>query len=231
MLRDCYIIILASGMGKRFGKSVKMPKQLINLAGKPILCYSLETAISLAGKDRVILTYPKGMLKQFSNLLRKYDYDVMLVEGGERRQDSVYNAISIIKNEKSVVLIHDSARPLATKELFKRVYDCAKLNGAAIPVVMATETVKEVSKGIVKKTLDRKHIGFSQTPQGFKLELLKRVIDVSDFDTEYTDEAMLLESHGIKVHTVEGERLNLKLTFEEDLDIIKSFAEIIWKKE
>lgn len=231
MLRDCFIIILASGVGKRFGKAKRVPKQLVNINGKPLLCYSIETAISLVGNERVILTYPVGMLKEFSQFLQEYGYNIKFVEGGKRRQDSVFNAINCIDMDKGVVLIHDSARPLASGALFKKVYECTKENGACIPVVMATETVKEVSKNIIKRTYDRKHIGFSQTPQGFKIELLRRIINLCDFSIEYTDEAMLLETHHIKVHTVDGERLNLKLTFEKDLDIIKAFANILWKTE
>ncbi len=223
---ELYIIILASGIGKRFDTN-DLPKQFAVLEGKPVLSYSVETAASLVKKDRIILTYPSGML----SLFEKMNLGVRLVEGGKRRQDSVLNAINSIEQKDGVVLIHDSARPLATKELFKKVYHCTRQNGACVPVLMSTETVKEVKDGVVKKTLNRDNIGFSQTPQGFKVSLLKRVLAVSDFETEYTDEAMLLESHGIKVHIVDGERFNLKLTFKEDLDIIKAFAKILWKKE
>jgi len=231
MLNNCYIVILASGTGQRFGKTEKLPKQFAMLDNKPILCYSIETALSLVEGSNIILTYPEGMLSQFSSFVDKFKYDIKLVEGGKRRQDSVLNAINSLKDKNSIVLIHDSARPLATKSLFERVYQCAKLNGAAVPVITPTDTVKEISNGIIKKTIDRRLLGLSQTPQGFRLEVLKRVVDVSDFDTEYTDEAMLLEMHGVKVHTVLGERLNLKLTFKEDLDIIKAFAKLLWKTE
>lgn len=231
MLQDCFIIILASGLGRRFDESQKIPKQLLDLNGKPLFYYSLETALSLVNNDKIILTYPPKMLKPFQDMLARLSCDVPLIEGGEKRQDSVLNALKSIKDDKSVVLIHDSARPLATAELFRRVYNCARLNGACVPLLTAVDTVKEVGDGIIKRTLDRKKIAFSQTPQGFKIELLKRVLRICDHNTEYTDEAMLLESYGIKVHTVEGEKLNLKLTFKEDIDIIKAFAKILWKTE
>lgn len=230
MLHNCYIIVLASGLGSRFGGTKKTLKQLTELFGKPILWYSLNTAISLVGQKRVILTYPPGRLKEFSKIVRDFGYDIRLIEGGERRQDTVRKAIESIDAKRGIVLIHDSARPLASKNLFKKVYECTKVNDACIPVVMASDTVKEVRDGIVKATLDRNTIAFSQTPQGFSIELLKRVYDVCDFSVDYTDEAMILESHGIKVHAVEGERLNLKITFSEDLDIIKALSQIKWKK-
>lgn len=230
MLDGAYIIILASGVGQRF-KNKGLPKQLTDLDGKPVLCYSIESAVSLVKNERVILTYPAGMLSEFQHFNEKFGYGVRLIEGGKRRQDSVLNAIKTIKDKKSILLIHDSARPLASKELFERVYNCAELNGACVPVISPTDTVKEVVNGIIRKTIDRKAIGLSQTPQGFRIEVLKRVLDVCDFETEYTDEAMLLESHGVKVHTVEGERFNLKLTFQEDLDIIKAFKKILCKTE
>lgn len=228
-MSDLYVIILASGIGQRFDAQTKVPKQLVMLWDKPIVCYSVENAIKLTNKENVILTYPKGMIGVFENLSVTYGWGIKLIEGGARRQDSVINAFKSIDKKKGIVLIHDSARPLASLDLYRRVYDCAKVNGACIPIVKANDTIKELNKNIIKKTLNRENIGFSQTPQGFRIELLRRIIDLCDNELVYTDEAMLMEVYGMKVHTVEGERFNIKLTFKEDLDIIKTFAKIYGK--
>lgn len=228
-MNDIYVIILASGIGQRFDAKTKVPKQLVSLRDKPIVCYSVENAIKLTPKENIILTYPKGMSEIFENLSIVYDWGVKLVEGGVIRQDSVINALKSIDKKDGIVLIHDSARPLASIELYRRVYDCAKVNGACVPIIKANDTIKELNSNVIKKTLDRENIGFSQTPQGFRIGLLRRIIDLCDNDLVYTDEAMLMEVYGMKVHTVEGERFNIKLTFKEDLDIIKTLAKIYGK--
>jgi 2-C-methyl-D-erythritol 4-phosphate cytidylyltransferase len=224
MLRDCHIIILASGFGKRFKNSRSIPKQLLLVEGRPVFSYALNTAMTLVLQEKVLLTYPPGMKKAFQSLLKKINAAPILIEGGERRQDSVSNALEHIKNKNGVVLIHDSARPFASTELFKRVYNGAVKTGACIPVIKSPDTVKELRSGFVKKTIDRESLGLAQTPQGFNIALLRKVFAGCDEADEYTDEAGLLESQGCKVSVVEGERHNLKLTFSEDLSIIKTLA-------
>ncbi len=201
-----------------------MPKQLLKINNQPLINFSIKTAISLNPKE-VILTYPPGMLNIFKRVFKDFPYNFKLVEGGERRQDSVKNAINSITAD-GVVLIHDAARPLASKKLFKDVYKTAKKYGAAIPVIPIPDTVKEVDKDIIVKTLDRERLFLAQTPQGFKISLLKDALKSTNTDITYTDEAFLFEKLGIPVHTVKGERNNLKLTFKEDLDIIKSLISL-----
>lgn len=221
-MKGLYVILLAAGLGKRFSRAEKSPKQLVKINGKPLLRLSVNTALSVAPEQNVILAHPPGMRVFFEKLCRKYGWDITLAEGGERRQDSVFNAFMQIENAKGIVLIHDSARPLASPELFKRIYEGAKKNGACIPVIKSPDTVKELRGGFVEKTVNRDFIGLAQTPQGFEIALLRDAFAKCDSKREYTDEAGLLESQGCKVFVVEGERHNLKLTFQEDLTIIKA---------
>ncbi|MCX7991216.1 MAG: 2-C-methyl-D-erythritol 4-phosphate cytidylyltransferase [Proteobacteria bacterium] len=221
-MENLYIVVLASGIGKRFG--YEAPKQLIKINKKPLLYYSLKTATMLNPKE-IILTFPPGYKKTYEKIIKRYGFTVKLTEGGERRQDSVINAVNNLDNN-GIVLIHDSARPLASPSLFSKVYGASKKYGNAIPVIPIPDTVKEIDKNYVKKTLNRDYLFLSQTPQGFKISLLKKAFKKIDNKIDYTDEANLLELVGEKVYTVEGERYNLKLTFEEDLDIIKSLVRL-----
>lgn len=224
---NLYIVILASGVGKRFGS--KNPKQLIKIKGKALLYYSLKSISPLKYRE-VIVTYPSGYRDIFEKMLQNYNFTATLVEGGERRQDSVIRAINNINDDSAIVLIHDSARPIASSSLFLRVYKATKKYGNAIPVIPIPDTVKKVEDHLIIKTIDRDKLFLSQTPQGFKLSLLKNAINSINQDITYTDEANLLELLGEKVYVVQGERYNLKLTFKEDLDIIKNLVEFYENK-
>lgn len=219
-MNNLYIVILAGGVGKRFG--AKRPKQLLKINDKYLLYYSIKTA-SFLNPTEIILTYPDPYKKIYEKIIKHHKFNVTLVEGGDRRQDSVINAIKKIKDD-GIVLIHDSARPLASANLFMRVYKSAKKYGNAIPVIPIPDTVKELDNNYVVKTLDREKLFLSQTPQGFRISILKKAIKSIDSNFIYTDEANLLELLGEKIYTIDGERYNLKLTFKEDLDIIKSLV-------
>lgn len=218
-----FLILLASGVGKRAGLKNNTPKQLWKIDHKQILWYSLNIFRKIFSDEQIIITYTKDFEKKFIHFLKKYNIKTKLVPGGDRRQDSVRNAFSLIEKNKGYVLIHDSARPIINRALIERVISGTKKYGACIPVIPVSDTVKIVEDNFVIQTLQRDKLGLVQTPQGFSIKLLKKAFEKADFTKEYTDEASLLEQIGEKVHTVQGEKYNLKLTFPEDLIIIKSF--------
>ncbi len=220
--KDFYVILLASGIGKRAGLKKNMPKQLWKIKNKPILWYSLNTFRKIFDDTKIIITYPKGFKKHFLHFLETYNIATTLVEGGLRRQDSVKNAFSLISHKKGYVLIHDSARPLVSLALIKNVMEYTKKYKAVIPVIQPGDTVKIIENNKVKETLDRNKVGLVQTPQGFSINLLKKAFETINFEREYTDEASIVEQLGKNITTIPGERTNLKLTFQHDLAIIKS---------
>lgn len=228
-MKDLFIIVLASGAGRRFGKQASLPKQLLRIGAKPVVWFSLHAALQLTPPENVLLTYPPGMKKTFESLLKKNKWNFRLIEGGKRRQDSVLNAFRHIQHNKGIVLIHDSARPLASARLFKTVYEGAKKNGACIPVIKSPDTVKEIKNGFIEKTINREVLGLAQTPQGFKIDILRKTFSKLDGKKEYTDEAGLLEASGRCVAVAAGERHNLKLTFQEDLAIIKTLMKLNYR--
>jgi 2-C-methyl-D-erythritol 4-phosphate cytidylyltransferase len=198
------VILLAGGEGSRFGTK----KQYIPLGGKPLYMHSLEKVLDLF--EEVILVLPEEDLQKI-----KVPPKVKKVAGGKERQDSVLEGI--LEAEGDVVIIHDCARPFASKELFLKVSELGDFEGkiCALPV---RDTLKQVSEGMVIRTIDRTGLWHSQTPQAF----LRKVLLECHFRARSegffaTDDAMLLERYGYRVGVVMGEPTNIKITYPEDL--------------
>jgi 2-C-methyl-D-erythritol 4-phosphate cytidylyltransferase len=198
------VILLAGGEGSRFGTK----KQYILLGGKPLYMHSLEKVLDLF--EEVILVLPEEDLQKI-----KVPPKVKKVAGGKERQDSVLEGI--LEAEGDIVIVHDCARPFASRELFLKVSELGDFEGkiCALPV---RDTLKQVSEGMVIKTIDRTGLWHSQTPQAF----LRKVLLECHFRARSegffaTDDAMLLERYGYRVGVVMGEPTNIKITYPEDL--------------
>ena len=198
------VILLAGGEGSRFGTK----KQYILLGGKPLYMHSLEKVLDLF--EEVILVLPEEDLQKI-----KVPSKVKKVAGGKERQDSALEGI--LEAEGDIVIVHDCARPFASRELFLKVSELGDFEGkiCALPV---RDTLKQVSEGMVIKTIDRTGLWHSQTPQAF----LRKVLLECHFRARSegffaTDDAMLLERYGYRVGVVMGEPTNIKITYPEDL--------------
>lgn len=212
-----YAIIAAGGRGARFG--APQPKQLLILAGRPILQRSVQAFIGHDGIAGVIVALPPGLAANPPDYLRPGPR-LRVVDGGERRQDSVANAFAAVPADADVVVIHDAARPLVTADLITRTVLAAATHGAAIAAVGATDTVKRGDEtGIVRDTLPRERIFLAQTPQAFRIDVLRQALAGAVRSTDATDEASLVEQAGHTVRLVEGSRRNLKITTPDDLDM------------
>lgn len=211
-------IILAGGKGKRMG--AKISKQYIELNGKPILYYTLKKFVDCEGIDKIILVLPKDEIEYCNKeILEKYSLKVdMIVEGGKERQDSVYNALQKI-NDSEIVLIHDGARAFVSERVIKDGIKYAKIYGAAAPGVMPKDTIKVVDKnGFSDSTPDRSKLLAIQTPQTFKLEIIKECHEkVKENNISVTDDTMVVEMYNNKVYLYNGEYTNIKVTTPEDL--------------
>jgi 2-C-methyl-D-erythritol 4-phosphate cytidylyltransferase len=198
------VILLAGGEGSRFGTK----KQYILLGGKPLYMHSLEKVLDLF--EEVILVLPEEDLQKI-----KVPPKVKKVAGGKERQDSALEGI--LEAEGDIVIVHDCARPFASRELFLKVSELGDFEGkiCALPV---RDTLKQVSEGMVIKTIDRTGLWHSQTPQAF----LRKVLLECHFRARSegffaTDDAMLLERYGYRVGVVMGEPTNIKITYPEDI--------------
>ncbi len=205
-MRAC--VILAAGEGRRLG----LRKQFIELYGKPLFMYSVEKALKLF--DEVILVLPKDALAKIP-----VPQGVKKVEGGRERQDSVLNGI--LETEADIVVIHDAARPLATEEMFKQVFNLGDYDGKIV-AVPSRDTLKEVSSETVLRTIDRSHIWLAQTPQAFRRKVLIECHFRARNEGFYgTDDASLLERYGYRVGVVMGSYWNVKLTYREDIPFVE----------
>lgn len=214
-------IVVAAGAGKRFGE----PKQFAYLRGKPVLEWTLERFQAHAEVDAVVLVLPDE--QDLKHYRMRYAKIVDIVRGGERRQDSVWQGFRLLAAEAAeVVLVHDGARPLVGAELISRVIAAARAEGAAVPVLPLEDTVKEVRDGLVVGTVDRDRLRRTQTPQGFRYDILKKALETARRDRFYgTDESMLAERAGLPVRTVEGDPRNVKITTPVDLRIAEGLID------
>jgi 2-C-methyl-D-erythritol 4-phosphate cytidylyltransferase / 2-C-methyl-D-erythritol 2,4-cyclodiphosphate synthase len=214
-------IIAAGGRGSRFGAG--QPKQVLALAGRPILQRSVETFTRSAAIDEVIVAVPPELIASPPAYLVNDGTRVVLVEGGERRQDSVARAFARIDRRADVVVIHDAARPLVTDDLIRRTIDAAMQHGAAIAAVPARDTVKRAdAHQMIAGTLARQGIFLAQTPQAFRTDVLRAALAQASPDTDATDEAMLAEQAGYRVRLVDGDPRNLKITTPDDFAMAES---------
>lgn len=213
-------IIVAGGSGTRFG--AQLPKQFLELAGKPILMHSIEAfGKNGDGSFDVIVTLPQGQMALWQQLCEKYAFDVphRVVAGGETRWHSVKNALDSIVDIAGVdvIAVHDGVRPLATAELIGRTIDAARRDGAAIPVVMLNDSVRQVT-GDASHALDRSTLRAVQTPQAFDARLLMEAYSFP-YQPTFTDDASVVEQFGQPVTLVEGDPNNLKITRPMDLAV------------
>jgi 2-C-methyl-D-erythritol 4-phosphate cytidylyltransferase/2-C-methyl-D-erythritol 2,4-cyclodiphosphate synthase len=207
-------IIAAGGRGARFGGP--QPKQLSLLAGRPILQHSIEAFLDNPQISEVIVALPEDLAAQPPDYLRATGKPLRVVAGGARRQDSVARAFACVASTCEVVVIHDAARPLVSAAVIQRTIDAACGRGAAIAAVRSRDTVKRAgADGVITATLPRDEIFLAQTPQAFRVEVLRAALAIAD---DATDEAALAERAGHHVAVVEGDPRNLKITTPDDLE-------------
>ena len=211
-------IIVAGGSGTRFGAEV--PKQFLELGGRPILMRTIDAFWEQGnGSLEIIVTLPADQMGLWHELRERYAFAVphRVVPGGETRWHSVKNALDSIGDTDGVdvIAVHDGVRPLASVDLINRVLDAARRDGAAIPVVMLNDSVRQVD-GDDSHALDRSSLRAVQTPQAFAARLLVDAYG-QPFEPTFTDDASVVERAGHRVTLVEGDPRNLKITRPMDL--------------
>jgi 2-C-methyl-D-erythritol 4-phosphate cytidylyltransferase / 2-C-methyl-D-erythritol 2,4-cyclodiphosphate synthase len=206
-------IIAAGGRGLRYGGA--SPKQLLLLGGRPILARSVDAFVSCDLIGEVIVALPADLAASPPEYLRDRGKPLTVVTGGDQRRDSVANAFALVSDRADVVVIHDAARPLVTDDLIRRTAKAAFETGAAIAALRAHDTVKQTDGvGTITATLPRETIYLAQTPQAFRVAVLR---DALRMGGHATDEAMLAEQAGHVVRVVDGDPRNLKITTPDDL--------------
>src|SRR5687768_6301577 len=220
-------IIAAGGTGSRIGGAI--PKQFLDLGdGTIMLRRSIEAIAACAAVDEIVVALPQGVSGGWDANVPTVHQPITFVQGGPRRQDSVASALARISDGADVIVIHDAARPFATPDLVDRAVKAAHEHGAAITAVAVTDTVKQTTgKGkdqrVVRATLPRETIFLAQTPQAFRRDVLTDAM-AGAADANVTDEAMLVERAGYRVHIVDGDPRNIKVTTADDLAAARSYV-------
>ncbi|MFJ7729963.1 2-C-methyl-D-erythritol 4-phosphate cytidylyltransferase [Neobacillus sp. NPDC097160] len=220
------VILPAAGQGKRMGAGRN--KLLLELNGIPVLIHTLKVFEEDEACSGIILAIHPQDESEFNALLKKYRVTKVmnLVPGGEERQHSIYNALKTV-NTNGIILVHDAARPFIQKGHIHRLTEKAEVTGAAIIGVPAKDTMKKVQNGVVMATVERSSLWAVQTPQAFRISLLREAYEKAERDQFLgTDDSSLVERLNHPVAIVEGDYDNIKLTTPEDL----YFAEAIIKK-
>jgi 2-C-methyl-D-erythritol 4-phosphate cytidylyltransferase/2-C-methyl-D-erythritol 2,4-cyclodiphosphate synthase len=223
MQGNAAVIIAAAGSGSRMQADI--PKQFLELAGKPLLIHTVEPFYrSEVIGPIVVAASPehRALTRELLDLHFPDTSAITVVAGGSRRQDSVKCGLDSIADDCRVILVHDGARPLVSADLIRRCHEAIVEHGAAIAAVPVKDTLKrEGDRGIIAATIDRTGLWQAQTPQGATRELLERAYRLNGEQT-VTDEASLFENTSIAVRIVAGEEANIKVTRPEDLILAAS---------
>jgi 2-C-methyl-D-erythritol 4-phosphate cytidylyltransferase len=209
-----YAVIVAGGSGKRMG--AELPKQYLEIAGKPVLMHTLERFKSFSESIEIITVLPENQLRFWADLQKKYSFNIphTLVKGGKARFFSVRNGLKFV-DDSGLVAIHDGVRPFVSIDTIKRCYETAEKLGNAIPVIPPSDTLRMISEQ-GSTPVNRLLVRQVQTPQVFHSTLIKKAYQ-QDYQPEFTDDATVLEKTGVKINLVEGNRENIKITTPEDL--------------
>lgn len=215
-----FVLIVAGGQGSRMKNSI--PKQFIEVGGKPILMHTFDVFQKYHPKIEFILVLPKNLVGQWKMLCSKFQFELeyKLAFGGETRFHSVKNGLDII-SEEGIVFIHDGARPLVSDKTIQNCYKTALKKGNALPVIPVPESIRKITNG-ENLAVDRSKYYLVQTPQTFKVSLIQQAFK-QDYLESFTDDASVLEKMGDKINLVEGNRENIKITYPEDLMMAKTF--------
>ncbi len=223
---NVYAILAAAGRGDRLGRR----KQLLDLAGKPVVAWALESLASTAEVSGIVIACEDDERQEFEELVERVGAGKVyaVVRGGPRRQDSVYAALKAVPVTCEYVVVHDGARPFIDSALTARVIGAAVRSGGAIAAVPVKDTIKLATEtATVANTVPRERLWAAQTPQAFAYATLLEAHRRAQADAfEATDDAVLVERFDrTPIALVESSYDNLKITTPEDLEIAARIAE------
>ncbi len=229
-----HVILPAAGLGTRMAAGA--PKQFLELRGTPILIHTLRAFTELPSVAAVYIAVRKPEIPRLKALLEAHGLGgstqappIHIIEGGDSRQASVCHALVAVEgDEDDIVLVHDAVRPLIPAAVIARTIEAVEKQGAAIVAVPAVDTIKQVERtahgAIITSTIPREYVVLAQTPQGFRLGLLRRAYAEAEADGFVgTDESSIVERAGLQVAVVPGTIENLKITQQGDLDLAEFF--------
>ncbi len=220
MMVQSVAIIVAGGSGKRMLRD--LPKQFLSLDGIPVLTRTLSKFEKAMSVVRIVLVVPEEDMDYAKDEIVD-KHRILKVEhiqaGGKTRQDSVRKGLEMVDDRDDIIVIHDGVRPFLSEELIDLSIREAVRNGAVVPVIPLTDTVKLVGEdGIIRNTLGRNDLRLAQTPQAFRREIILEAYRNAYREGFYgTDDASLVERMGVSVKTIPGSYDNIKITTPGDI--------------
>jgi 2-C-methyl-D-erythritol 4-phosphate cytidylyltransferase len=217
-------IIVAAGKGTRMGANVD--KLWLEVAGRPVIAHTWKQFNDAPCVDEIILVVRDGLQSHFAELAKKFNFQkkFQIVIGGAERQDSVWNGLNALSSKTEIVAIQDAARPCTSAELIAATVAAARETGAAVAAQPVTDTIKETADGkIISRTVDRAKLWSVQTPQTFRVDVIRRAISVArEKRLILTDDTAACELIGQPVQLVKSAAPNPKVTVPADLPFIEN---------
>lgn len=211
------VVIVAGGLGKRMGR----PKQMLSLAGKPVLLRAVEAFAHIDFVKQIIVVTPP----ENREIIKKNFPSVVFAQPGATRLASVINGVALLDPRADAVAVHDGARPLVDSRAAARCLRRGFESGAAVLAVPVKDTIKQVRGNAVEKTLQRNTLWQAQTPQCYQAAVLRRALDKFGYLQDATDESQLVERLGVQVQIEPSDYQNLKITTPEDLIMAEAFLQ------
>ncbi len=213
------LILLSGGNGSRYNSP--LPKQYVDLGGKPVIRHSFELFLQVEAIDEIVVVCHD----EYRSFFEGASKPITFAKPGLRRQDSVYNGLAAVKAKDGYICIHDGARPFVDQGMFDRVLEKAKVAGAATAAMPLSATIKEcMPDGLVIFTPSRERFWEIQTPQIIRRDLLEKgFLYAIENELTVTDDTSLVELIGHHVHVVKGSTTNLKLSYASDLLVAESY--------
>lgn len=222
-----YALIVAGGKGTRIKSA--LPKQFIELNGKPILLHTLEAFYRYSSTLKIVLVLPEDDFVIWKSICTKFNFSkpIVLQKGGETRFQSVKNGLALMEGE-GLVAIHDGVRPLVSEDIIGASFRLAAIHTCAVAAVRLKESIRITDQDNTK-AVDRSKFRLIQTPQTFDLQLIKKAYEGKE-DSSLTDDASVAEKAGHIISLFEGSYENIKITTPEDLTVASALMDSRLKK-
>lgn len=220
-------IIVAGGKGLRMGS--QLPKQFLPIGGVPILCRTIQRFLQYDPEIRIYIALPASHVALWLQISAPYiaPNAYTLVEGGAERFHSVKNALDKIPQDIDLIAVHDGVRPLVSVKTIAMAYTDATLHGNAVPCIAPPESIRVTEAGGKDNhPIDRSTVKLIQTPQVFEAKILRQAYCLP-YTPAFTDDASVVETAGHKIHLIDGDKQNIKITTIEDL----KYAEFILSED
>jgi 2-C-methyl-D-erythritol 4-phosphate cytidylyltransferase len=216
-----YALIVAGGRGTRI-KSDR-PKQFLSLNGLPVLMHTIRAFYNYSTTIEIVVVLPEDQIGTWNTLCSDFEFEIpcAIHPGGETRFQSVRRGLE--KMDEGLVAVHDGVRPLVSQEIIARSFQIAAEKDTAVAAVSLKDSIRIV-EGESTKAMDRRSFKLVQTPQTFKVSLIKRAYNLEE-DPSMTDDASVVEKAGHRISLFEGSYDNIKITTEEDLVVAGALAQ------